>query len=84
MKKTKAIEEVKKSEKKAKFEALTQSNFKSLYEYVIKVLKRLKEKFTYFNMNGTENLWLLKPGCSSRGRGIKIYKTYDKVLGRID
>jgi len=35
-------------------------------------------------MNGTENLWLLKPGSSSRGRGIKIYKTYEKVVNRIN
>lgn len=35
-------------------------------------------------MNGTENLWLLKPGCSSRGRGIKIYKTYERVVNRVN
>lgn len=35
-------------------------------------------------MNGTENLWLLKPGSSSRGRGIKIYKSYEKVINRIN
>ena len=47
-------------------------------------MTRLKAKFPHFNMNGTENLWLLKPGASSRGRGIKIYKTFDKVVGRIE
>jgi len=35
-------------------------------------------------MNGTENLWLLKPGSSSRGRGIKVYKTYERVVNRIN
>ena len=35
-------------------------------------------------MNGQENLWLLKPGSSSRGRGIKIYKTYEKFVNRIN
>ena len=34
-------------------------------------------------MNGTENLWLLKPGSSSRGRGIKIYRTFERFLNRI-
>lgn len=49
----------------------------------MQVQKKLKEKFTQYNMNGTENLWLLKPGSSSRGRGIKLYKTYEKFLNRI-
>jgi len=35
-------------------------------------------------MNGTSNLWLLKPGSSSRGRGIKIYRTYERVVNRIN
>lgn len=55
-----------------------------LHEFCIGLCKCLKEKFTQFNMNGTENLWLLKPGASSRGRGIKIYKTYDRFMNRIE
>ena len=55
-----------------------------MYDYVLELCKRLKEKFTQFNMNGTANLWLLKPGSSSRGRGIKIYRTYDRVVNRIN
>lgn len=55
-----------------------------LHALAIKVGKRLKEKFTQYNMNGTENLWLLKPGSSSRGRGIKIYKTYERFVNRIE
>jgi len=58
--------------------------YKALYDYVKDMCQRLKDKFTQFNMNGTENLWLLKPGCSSRGRGIKVYKTYEKVVNRIN
>ena len=34
-------------------------------------------------MNGTENLWFLKPGSSARGRGIRVYKTFEKVYNRI-
>ena len=59
-------------------------NFKPLYDYVLDLCKRLKDKFTQFNMNGTSNLWLLKPGSSSRGRGIKIYRTYERVVNRIN
>lgn len=55
-----------------------------LYDYAVALCKKLKERFTQYNINGTENLWLLKPGSSSRGRGIKIYKTYDRFLNRIN
>lgn len=58
-------------------------NFQALHDYVVELCNRLKERFTQYKMNGTENLWLLKPGSSSRGRGIKVYKTYEKVLNRI-
>ena len=62
---------------------LPATNFKILHEYVVDVCQRLRKRFGTFNVNGTQNLWLLKPGCSSRGRGIKIYKTYDKVVERV-
>lgn len=55
-----------------------------LHEFAQSICKGLKEKFTQFNMNGTENLWLLKPGSSSRGRGIKIYRTYERFVNRIE
>lgn len=74
-----------KSAMRAKFKEIEnkKGNFKALHDHAVDLCKRLKERFTQFNMNGTENLWLLKPGSSSRGRGIKVYKTYDKVINRI-
>mmetsp|Transcript_3502 Transcript_3502/g.5971 ORF Transcript_3502/g.5971 Transcript_3502/m.5971 type:complete len:669 (+) Transcript_3502:853-2859(+) len=57
--------------------------YRALFEYVEETCARLKAKYSQFNMNGTENLWLLKPGSSSRGRGIKVYKSYEKVCNRI-
>lgn len=35
-------------------------------------------------MNGSNNLWLLKPGISSRGRGIRIFNRVDKIVNHIE
>ena len=34
-------------------------------------------------MNGERNMWILKPGGKSRGRGIKVFRSYDKILQHI-
>jgi len=40
----------------------------------------MRERFPQFELNGTENLWIVKPGHMSRGRGIKVFKQYDEIL----
>ena len=34
-------------------------------------------------MNGSLNMWILKPGGKSRGRGIKVFRSYEKILQHI-
>jgi tubulin monoglycylase TTLL3/8 len=34
-------------------------------------------------MNGFVNMWLVKPGSKSRGRGIKVYKSFDKIINHV-
>ncbi len=31
-------------------------------------------------MNKTENLWIVKPGCMSRGWGIAVFKDYNEII----
>jgi hypothetical protein len=31
-------------------------------------------------MNGKMNMWLVKPGGKSRGRGIKVFRGYEKII----
>ena len=34
-------------------------------------------------MDGTQNLWILKPANQSRGRGIKVASSFQEILNSI-
>ena len=40
----------------------------------------MKEKNPQFDMNGNQNLWIVKPGQMSRGRGIEVFKNYEDII----
>ena len=45
------------------------------------VLGRLKSEYCeQFDLTGPDNIWIMKPGGLSRGRGIKVYKSLTKML----
>lgn len=35
------------------------------------IIDRIKSKWCQFDMDGTRNVWIVKPGAKSRGRGKK-------------
>lgn len=49
-------------------------------ERCLELLSQLKEKYPQTEMNGTDNLWIVKPGGLSRGRKIRIFKDFHKIL----
>jgi len=51
-----------------------------LLEFTKKILRKLKEKFPQYNISGDQNLWIVKPGFSSRGRGIVVLNKYNDIL----
>ena len=43
------------------------------------ILEKLKEKDVQFWLNGQKNIWILKPGGKSRGRGIKCISSLQEI-----
>ena len=44
------------------------------------MLEKLRSKYPQTEMNGLNNLWIVKPGGLSRGRKIRIFKDFQKIL----
>lgn len=44
------------------------------------ILKELWKRFPQTAINGTRNVWIAKPACSSRGRGITILTDLKRIL----
>lgn len=51
-----------------------------LLEFTKKILLKLREAFPQFDLNGEQNLWIVKPGHQSRGRGIAVLSKYAEIL----
>ena len=55
-------------------------NDDNIVAYVQETLQRLVDKFPQTNINGKDNIWILKPGGKSRGRGITVHRSYESIM----
>ena len=51
-----------------------------LLDFTKSVIKKLRAQYCQLDMNGDQNLWIIKPGHSSRGRGIVVMTKYYDIL----
>jgi tubulin monoglycylase TTLL3/8 len=52
-------------------------------QIVLELLEKLRQKNPQYDINGHRNTWILKPGGKSRGRGIKCFRSYEKMMQHI-
>ena len=43
------------------------------------MIDRIKSKWAQFEMDGTRNVWIVKPGAKSRGRGKALLVSLESV-----
>jgi len=47
---------------------------------IIKSLQKLREYFPQLDLDGDRNIWIMKPGFSSRGQGVRCFNTTKEVF----
>jgi len=48
--------------------------------FCVDLLQQLRKKDPQYDINGHRNTWILKPGGKSRGRGIRCFRSYEKMM----
>jgi len=50
------------------------------FRNVLDIIERLRKMFPQTDLNGEQNIWIIKPSQSSRGRGIVLMKNLIEIM----
>ena len=51
-----------------------------MMDQIAKSLNSIKESWPQYNIDGYRNIWIVKPGALSRGRGIIVFDKIENIL----
>ena len=55
-----------------------------IIKLIEQLIKNMLEILPQTYMNGSKNLWIIKPGQQSNGRGIKMFNNIGDILSHIN
>uniref|UniRef100_T1J1B7 Tubulin--tyrosine ligase-like protein 9 n=1 Tax=Strigamia maritima TaxID=126957 RepID=T1J1B7_STRMM len=56
----------------------------TIHDKCLKMLKRMRQYWPQMELDGMNNVWIVKPGAKSRGIGIMILERLDDIINLVD
>ena len=54
--------------------------WREIYVVCLEKVRELHDQSAQYKLNGTRNLWIVKPGAASRGRDIQVFAQLQKII----